>query len=59
MGLSKRTGVLSLVLINLVLIAILIVTASYFADQRLPKTRAQFLSAEDVAFYKKYSNQFN
>jgi hypothetical protein len=59
MKLGKRTGVLSLVLINLVLIAILILTASYFADQRLPKTRAQFISAEDVTFYKKYSNQLN
>ena len=59
MGLSKRTGVLSLVLINLGLLAILILTASYFADQRLPKTRAQFISAEDATFYKKYSNQLN
>lgn len=56
---NKRTGVLTILLINLVLIASLILTASYFADQRLPKTRAQFLSPEDVTFYKKYSDQLN
>lgn len=33
--------------------------AAYFAEIRLPKTRAQFLSSEDIFFYRKYSDQLN
>jgi len=56
---KKRTGILVILLINLILIACLLLIGSHLAEKRLPKTRAQFLSQEDLTFYKKYSDQLN
>jgi hypothetical protein len=57
--LKKRTGIIFILLINLILVVGLLLIGSYLAEQRLPKTRAQFLSIEDLSFYKKYSSQLN
>jgi hypothetical protein len=50
---------LAAVILNILLFGSIVLVFSYFAETRLPKTRAQFLSREDVFFYKKYSDQLN
>lgn len=48
-----------ILLINLVFFAVVFGIAHLWADNRLPKTRAQFLTPEQVRFYKKYSAEMN
>jgi hypothetical protein len=48
-----------ILLINITLFAIVFGIAHLWADNRLPKTRAQFLTPEQVQFYKKYSAEMN
>ncbi len=55
----KRKIVIAAALFFILLIISAISIAAYLAEIRLPKTRAQFLSYEDIIFYKKYNNQLN
>jgi hypothetical protein len=48
-----------LILINVILIGGVLLVAGYLAEERLPRTRAQFLSAEDAAFYRRYTDEVN
>ncbi len=50
---------LVILLVNAVLFGAAFLVLSYFAENRLPKTRGQFLSQENLVFYKKYSEQLN
>lgn len=50
---------LGAVILNILLFGSIFLVFSYFAETRLPKTRAQFISNEEVLFYKKYSDQLN
>lgn len=59
MAQRKRQIVIAAALLFLLIIIGAISAAAYFAEIRLPKTRAQFLSAEDIVFYRKYSDQLN
>jgi hypothetical protein len=48
-----------LILINILLIGGVLLVANYLAEERLPRTRAQFLSVEDAAFYRRYTDEVN
>jgi hypothetical protein len=46
-------------LVNVVLFGLAFIVSAYFAESRILKTRAQFLSNDELVFYKKYSDQLN
>ncbi len=48
-----------IILINLVLLGGLLILAESFAHSRLALTRAQFITAEEAKFYKKYASRMN
>ena len=50
---------LAVMFVNIALIGVAVSTFAYFAENRLPKTRGQFLPHENLVFYKKYSDQLN
>ena len=55
----KFRHVLTLLTVNAVLFTALLFAANFWAKDRLPKTRAQFLTQEQTLFYKKHSAELN
>jgi hypothetical protein len=55
----KLRNIVAILLINAFLFGSLYYAASFWAEDRLPKTRKQFLTSEQVVFYKKYAAELN
>ena len=55
----KLRHVTAILLINALLFGSLYYVASFLAEDRLPKTRKQFLTPEQVVFYRKYMAELN
>ena len=55
----KFRSALTLLTLNFVLFAAVFFAANFWAKDRLPKTRAQFLTQEQTSFYKKYTAELN
>jgi hypothetical protein len=55
----KLRPVMTILLVNAVLFVSAFFALTYWAIERLPKTRAQFMTPEQVIFYKKYAAEVN
>ena len=55
----KLRHILTLLTFNAVLFAAVFFAANFWAKDRLPKTRAQFLTQEQTLLYKKYTAELN
>jgi len=55
----KLRHVVTILLINAVLFMSAFLALNHWAKERLPKTRAQFMTPEQVIFYKKYAAEVN
>jgi hypothetical protein len=55
----KLRHVMAILVVNAILFISAFFIANYWAKDRLPRTRAQFITPEQVVFYKKYAAELN